>query len=65
MSSPCLIALANTFARPRLACFKSSRGTLGYNMPMLFYRLLLSYLKTNINISLHAREAVIILATAE
>ena len=65
MPSPCLTAPASTSARPRLACPSQRRGALGYDMPMPFYRLLLSCSKAYTSISLHAREAVVVLAMAK
>lgn len=53
MPSYSLIVPTRISTRPRLAYPKSSRGALVCNILILFYYLLLSYLKTYIYISLY------------
>jgi hypothetical protein len=65
MPSLSLIVLASTSTRPRPACPSPYRGTLGYSIYLLAYRLLLSCLKTYISISLHAREVDVVLTIAK
>jgi len=65
MPSPCLAAPASTFAWPRPAYPGRRKGDPGYSNPLLAHRLLPSYLKPYVNISLHTREADVVLTIAE